>query len=119
MKSVKRRWAWWIGAGSCTFAAAILSLLFSYTSFKTLLPFLFLGVIILVATRFGKIAGILGTLAATLIFATFLFQPTLSPLVEDAVARDHLIWMVLIGIILSDLLGTHTAAGSGAKDKHP
>jgi K+-sensing histidine kinase KdpD len=77
-------------------------------SFKTFLPFFFLGVIILIAIRFGNRAGIVGTLAAALVFATFLFEPTLSPLVEDTAARDHLIWMLLIGIILSDLLGAYT-----------
>jgi hypothetical protein len=37
----------------------------------------------------------------------FLFEPWLSLAVRDSVARDRLIWMVLIGIIISDLLGPH------------
>jgi len=71
---------------------------------------------VLVAIRFGKAAGIIGTFAAALVFAVFLFRPTLSPLVEDVSARDHLIWMLLIGVILSDLLGAYTVIGT--KDKH-
>lgn len=106
----------WVGVASCTLAAALLSLAFSHTSLKTLLPFLFLAVIIAVAIRFGNVAGIVGTIAAALIFAIFLFQPTLSPLIENPEARDHLIWMLLIGVILSDLLGAYTIAGT--KNKH-
>ena len=105
----------WIGAAGCTFAAVGLTLVFGNLPFKTVLPFFFLSIIILVAIRFGNLAGILGTLAATFIFATFLFQPTPSPLVDDVVARDHLIWMFLIGVILSDLLGAYTVPGSRNK----
>ncbi len=60
-----------------------------------------------VAIHFGNIAGVLATITAAMIFAVFLFEPWLSLAVRDSVARDRLIWMVLIGIIISDLLGPH------------
>ena len=95
----------------------MLSVVFSHGPFKTLLPFLFLAVIVVVASRFGNVAGILGTLASALVFSTFLFQPTLSPFVENAVARDHLIWMLLIGVILSDLLGAYAIPSTRNRDR--
>jgi K+-sensing histidine kinase KdpD len=103
-----RRTASWIGAGGCTIAAAVATLIFNRTSFERMLPLSFLAVIVLIAIRFGKVAGIVGTLAAASVFATFLFQPTLSFLVEDAASRNQLVWMLLIGVVASDLLGPHT-----------
>jgi len=61
--------------------------------------------IMVVAICFGNIAGVLATITAAIIFAVFLFEPWLSLAVRDSVAKDRLIWMVLIGIIISDLLG--------------
>jgi K+-sensing histidine kinase KdpD len=43
---------------------------------KKSLPFLFLGVVILIAMRFGSAAGILGTLGAAMIFAEFFVRPS-------------------------------------------
>jgi len=64
-------------AALCTAAAACLTPLFHASSFRPFLPLLFLGVIVLVAIRFGRLAGMLGTVAAALIFAEFLFEPRL------------------------------------------
>jgi K+-sensing histidine kinase KdpD len=89
--------------------------LFNDSSFARLLPLLFLGVIVFVAIRFGSVAGILGTLAAGLIFAIFLFQPTPSPFVEDPISRNHLVWMLLIGVVVSELLRTYSVPGSHKK----
>lgn len=102
----------WIGAGACAIAAALLIPFFSGSSLRHIIPLLFLLVIFLTASRFGRAAGIFGTIAAALLFAMFLFSPTLSPMVEDTSARDHLIWMVLIGIIASDLVGAYVIPGT-------
>lgn len=108
---MKRRTASWVGAGACTLAAAIATPLFSESSFQRLLPFLFLVVIALIAIRFGNIAGVVGTFAAAVIFATFLFRPTPSLLVEDSISRSNLIWMLLIGVVISDLLEPMASQG--------
>ena len=104
-----------MGAGACAIAASLATPFFNDTSVRTLVPFIFLAVIVFIAIRFGSIAGMLGTIAAALIFSIFLFKPIPSPFVEDPAARSHLIWMVLIGVILSDLLGAYTVAGTHRK----
>jgi K+-sensing histidine kinase KdpD len=94
-----------LGALLCSVLAAGLTLLFYASTFKTLVPFLFIAPILLVALRFGSTAGVLGTIAAALIFASSLFEPRLSLVVRDLAARSNLIWMVLLGLIISELLG--------------
>lgn len=74
---------------------------------KNLVPFLFLVVIALIASRFGSLAGVVGTFLAGLLFATFLFRPIPSLNIEEVGARNNLIWMLLGGVILSDLLGAY------------
>lgn len=66
------------------------------STFEGFLPFLFLGVLIIVAMRFGVAAGIVGTIAAAMIFAVLLFKPVLSIRISDSVARSNLIWMVIL-----------------------
>jgi K+-sensing histidine kinase KdpD len=108
---VSRRTASAIGALICVIVAALTVPVFGDVSFKRLVPFLFLLVITTVAIRFGNLAGILGTLSAALIFSIFLFRPVLSFAVEDPAARGNLIWMLLSGIIISDLLGAYKTRG--------
>jgi K+-sensing histidine kinase KdpD len=72
-------------------------------------PLFFTGVLLLTALRFGVRAGVLGPLAATLVFAEFLFRPGGSPHVAGAVARSNLGWMILIGIALSFLFAPPTS----------
>ena len=45
----------------------------------------------LVAIRFGRLAGMLGTVAAALIFAEFLFEPRLSLIVRDSAEKSNVI----------------------------
>jgi K+-sensing histidine kinase KdpD len=94
-----------VGTLSCAAAAACLIPFFRASSSKALLPLLFLAVVVLVAIRFGNVAGILGTIAAAIIFAVFLFEPTRSLGVKDSAERSNLIWMVVGGVAASELLG--------------
>ena len=96
-----------LGAASCTIAAASLIPLFRTSSFRTFIPLVFLGIILLVAVRFGNVAGILGTVVAALIFAGFLFEPRLSLGVYDSAAKSNLIWMLIGGLCISELAGYH------------
>lgn len=94
-----------LGAGCCAIAAAGLTPVISQTPFTSFAPLVFLVVIFLVAARFGNFAGMFGTLTAALVFAIFLFEPRFSLMINDPASRNHLIWMIVIGIVISDLLG--------------
>lgn len=112
MRSRLRRWLpLSLGTCFCSVAATISTILFDGNPAKAYIPLLFLVVIALVAIWFGNGAGIVGTVIAGAVFATFLYQPILSPLITDTTARDHVIWMVLLGIVISDLLGAYSTTG--------
>jgi Domain of unknown function (DUF4118) len=100
-------WKHWgassLGVVCCTVAAALLIPLFGASSGKAFLPIPFLLIIVLVALGFGRAAGVLGTLGAAFLFAWFLYEPA-GLAVADPVAKSHLIWMLIIGVLLSDLL---------------
>ena len=80
------------------------------------MPFLFLAMVIFVAVHFGTLAGVVGTIAAALIFAGFLFEPRMSLAVRDSAAKSNLIWMIIAGIAASDLLG-HSAKETSSNNK--
>jgi integral membrane sensor domain MASE1 len=99
------------GTALCLAAAGGLTLIFRESPFKHLFPFVFLGIIAFIATRFGSASGVFGTVGAAIIFAAFLFQPMLSLRVKDFDQRSNLLWMVVGGIAASELLGTPTKDG--------
>jgi hypothetical protein len=92
-----------LGTICCTVSAAGLIPIFSSSSIKSFLPLPFLLIVVLVAFRFGRAAGVLGTAAAAFLFAYYLFEPA-GLAVGDPVARAHLLWMLIVGIVISDLL---------------
>ncbi|HEX3107191.1 MAG TPA: DUF4118 domain-containing protein [Terriglobales bacterium] len=94
-----------VGAASCTAAAGCLIPVFAGSDYRPLVPLLFLLVILYVALRFGHLAGIIGTVCAALVFEIFLFEPTLSLVINNPSARNHLISMVILGVCASELLG--------------
>jgi K+-sensing histidine kinase KdpD len=132
MARQNRRELWWIqrsgfrlpfrvssraGGLSCAVAAALATLLFYESSYKTALPFAFLAIIVWTAILFGRLAGVLGTVIASLVFASVLFEPRPSLAVDDPVARAHLAWMAAVGVVLSDLIGRRKIAATSATRK--
>jgi integral membrane sensor domain MASE1 len=114
---------WYSRVGSivlCLAAAGLSALAFRVSPYKSFLPFVFLAIIVFVAARFGSTAGILGTIGAAIIFAEFLFAPTFSLRVTESVQRDNLVWMVIIGIAVSEILGvqpkSHTHSNGHGRD---
>jgi K+-sensing histidine kinase KdpD len=103
--SLEKSGPWMVGVLSCTVAASLSTALFYASSFKSALPFAFLAIIALIALRFGRVAGVVGTISASLVFASVLFEPRPSLAVEDPIAKAHLMWMVVIGMVLSELAG--------------
>jgi K+-sensing histidine kinase KdpD len=92
-----------IGGLICAIAALAASLVAAGHSWEVSVPLFFSVVLLLTALRFGTRAGILGTLAASLIFAVFLFRPLGSLHVANETARANLVWMLLMGIAFSFL----------------
>jgi K+-sensing histidine kinase KdpD len=72
-------------------------------SWKNLVPLVFIVALLVIAGLFGTRAGILGTVLAALVFATFLFGPVGNVSVASDSARTNLGWMLLIGIAFSFL----------------
>jgi uncharacterized membrane protein YphA (DoxX/SURF4 family) len=62
-------------------------------------------VVLGVTARFGAEAGTLGTVIAAFIFAELLFEPFLSFVVNNPIERANLGWMVLGGLVISNVFG--------------
>jgi K+-sensing histidine kinase KdpD len=93
------------GLALCSGLAVSAAFLFHNTRFSTFVPLLFIGVIGFLANKFGTWSGILGTIAVATIFAEFLFEPSFSLHITNSAGKSNLVWMVIGGIALSDLLG--------------
>jgi K+-sensing histidine kinase KdpD len=92
-----------IGGLVCALAALALSVAANGHSWRNLAPLIFTVVLLIIAGLFGSRAGVIGTVAAALIFASFLFSPMGNIHVTDESARGNLGWMMLIGIGFSFL----------------
>lgn len=93
-----------IAAACCTLAALCVLPLFWAHSLHPLAPLFFLLVISYIAMRFGDIAGVVGTIGAAFVFAFFLFEPR-GLAISSPIERNRLISMIIIGLLVSELLG--------------
>lgn len=97
-----------VGALACAMLAVLLIAIAERANLnEAVLPLLFVIVVVPIAIRFGNLAGTFGTLLAAVIFASFL-QPRWSLAISDPASMRHLIEMLVIGIILSDLFGAYS-----------
>jgi K+-sensing histidine kinase KdpD len=92
-----------IGGLVCALAALALSAAANGHTWKNMAPLIFTVVLLVIAGLFGSRAGIIGTVVAAMIFASFLFSPLGNMQVVDQSARSNLGWMMLIGIGFSFL----------------
>lgn len=90
-----------VGGLLCGAAALGVSGIASGHSWQNVVPLGFSVVLLAVAFFFGTRAGILGSLLAAVVFASFLFSPVRSIHVTSEAARSNLGWMLLIGISFS------------------
>jgi K+-sensing histidine kinase KdpD len=105
-RSLRANLVSFIGIMICAWSAALMSFVFHNRSAKVVVPIAFLAIVLLVSIRCGVLAGVLGSVVATLIFAVFLYAPLGSPQVSDKSARSNLAWLVLGGLTISYLLGS-------------
>lgn len=92
-----------LGSLVCALAAMALSAAANGHTWKNIAPLIFTAVLLIIAGLFGSRAGIIGTVVAAIIFASFLFSPVGNIQVADESARGNLGWMMLIGIGFSFL----------------
>jgi len=98
-----------IGGLVCALAALALTAAANGHAWKNLAPLIFTVVLLIIAGLFGARAGIIGTVLAGMIFASFLFNPMGNIQVADESARGNLGWMMLIGIGFSFLFAPPTS----------
>lgn len=98
-----------IGAVICGLAAIGTTAVSAGHSWQNLVPLVFIVVLLLVGGIFGTRAGIIGTILAALIFASFLFSPIGRLSVANDSARSNLGWMLFIGIAFSFLFAPPTS----------
>ena len=83
---------------------------------QAVLPLLFVILVVPIAVRFGNLAGASGTVLAALIFASF-FRPRWSLAISNSASTKHLIEMLVIGIVLSDLFGAYSLPQKRTTDR--
>ncbi|HTC94804.1 MAG TPA: DUF4118 domain-containing protein [Terriglobales bacterium] len=106
-----------LGIGLCTAAASTLCLFLEKSPAKASAPIYFLVIVSLVAFRFGALAGMLGTIMAAAIFALFLFEPLRSLAVHNAHERNNLIYLIVFGVVISELCGHPAPPGKSTASK--
>ena len=105
---------------TCTFLALVFALTLRGSSYKTMVPILFIAVIAAAAAQWGQLGAIAGALSAAAIFATLLFEPFGRLAVSSAAARDELGWMMLFGIVAAFLLsGSKRQTGASRDEQVP
>lgn len=100
-----------VGSGLCAVIAVALCLTLRSSSIEDAVPLLLIPIVLLIAMRFGVLAGVMGTIASALIFAIYLFPPLHEAAVSDPHQKSNLAWLLLAGIALSGLFGHSPRSG--------
>ena len=98
-----------IGGLVCAITAVGFSAAAEGHAWKNMIPLVFTAVLLMIAAFFGSRAGILGTVLAAMVFASFLFGSVANIQVANESARANLGWMMLIGIGFSFLFAPPTS----------
>ncbi len=93
-----------LGIAVSAVSAVAVALVFSRTPWKLAAPFLFAALLVLLASRFGAMVSVVGSMLAALIFAEMLFSPVHSLHVTNDAERATLAWMILLSVSASYLL---------------
>ena len=107
-KFMKTKWLYTLqstlGIAVSALCAIAVALVFARTQWKLVAPFLFAAVLVLLASRFGAMVSVVGSLLASIIFTVLLFSPLHSLHVENEAERATLAWMILLSVSASYLL---------------
>ena len=95
------RIGWLFGVGLSLIVAGLMVFVARGTNRSPIVPIMFIVVIMLCARFYGLLAGIIGSVLATVIFALFLFKPYGSFRVMDHQALFNLALLLFAGIALS------------------
>jgi hypothetical protein len=99
-----------LGVAMSAVLSVLAIIIFRESPSRVFAPAAFLFIIVLVARVWGRVAGVLGTATAALVFAFLSFNPLGSWIVNDDAARTNLGWMMLGGMALSYFLGKQKRA---------
>jgi K+-sensing histidine kinase KdpD len=101
-----------LGIAVSALCAIAVALVFAKTPWKLVAPFLFAGVLVLLASRFGAMVSVVGSILAAIIFTWLLFSPH-SMHLENEAERATLAWMILLSVSASYLLFPSRTGGNG------
>ena len=90
-----------LGVAASALCAVAVALIFARTPWKLAAPFFFAAVLVLLASRFGAVVSVAGSLLASLIFWLLLFVPAH---MSNESERATLAWMILLSVSASYLL---------------
>jgi K+-sensing histidine kinase KdpD len=94
-----------VGVGCCVLTAVLLSVyLKDAENIRFVAPVLCLQVVLLVSVKWGRAAGLIGSLLATLIFAIFLFPPVGSFAIHDPAEGTMLLLLIAGTVCVSALV---------------
>jgi K+-sensing histidine kinase KdpD len=92
---------WLLGTVVSAAVAGLLVVSSRGTTHSLLVPIVFIVVVILCARYFGLMAGLLGSVAGSVLFAFFLFEPYGRLQVRDSHALSNIVLLLFAGIALS------------------
>ena len=85
-------------------AAILLAVFASGKSTRSLIPWIFVLILIALSARFGPMVSLIGSVIAVVVFARRVYAPLGSVSVSDEAAKASLAWMALISVVAAYLL---------------
>ena len=102
-----------VGAAICLGATALAVLIWQgRPKPPSVLPLVFLVIVIWLAVQFGRYAGFLGTIVASAALAFFVYAPEYSFHIADRNAAGYMVALLFGGIIGSELLADPPTAAT-------
>ncbi len=93
-----------VGVLLCGAAALVTAVCSASHEWRAFVPIAFVFVIVLLATRYGMSAALLGAAITALLFAYFMFPPHRSFRITSSTERANVAWMLLGSVAISYLV---------------